>query len=161
MANSDNKNEKTAEKETTTAAKNQTDAAGPPAKTAKKRTRNRLNNIDPVRQPAAAALNISEDSIEDGRVTRWVRNDPMRISQLEQIGYEVYKDEDGDKVVVRDLIRMSIPVDQYAERVQSKNARGRELARAGANRFRDAARGANVQVEDTSTTRAGTEADAD
>lgn len=150
MANS--KEDKVAEP----AAKNQTDAAGPAAKTATARNkRNRVSKVDPVRQPAAAALDIPEDELVDGRVPRWVRNDPLRISQLQQIGYEVDKDKDGDKVLVRDMIRMSIPVEDYQERLQMKNARGRDLLRAGSNRFRDAARAANVQTQDESTTRVG------
>jgi hypothetical protein len=140
------------------AAKNQTDAAGPAAKTTSRR---RTPRIDPVRQPAAAALDIPEDELRDGRVPRWVRNDPIRIDQLRQIGYEVDKDEDGEKRVVRDMVRMSIPVEDYQERLQMKNARGRDLLRAGSARFRDTARAANVTTEDTTTSRVGTEADAD
>lgn len=140
-------------------AKNQTDAAGPAAKTTNKRRT--VARVDPVRQPAAAALDIPEDEIQDGRVPRWVRNDPLRISQLTQIGYEIDKDSDGEKMVVRDMVRMSMPVEDYQERLQMKNARGRDLLRAGSARFRDAARSANVQTEDSTTTRVGSESDAD
>lgn len=155
MANSDKDNTKSRP-----AATNQTDAAGPAAKTTNRR-RTTVNRVDPVRQPAAAALDIPEDEIQDGRVPRWVRNDPLRIDQLKQIGYEIDKDESGEKVVVRDMVRMSIPVEDYQERQQMKNARGRDLLRAGSARFRDVARSTGAQAEDSTTTRVGSATDAD